>query len=213
MIRNLKSKIARLLQTYSRRKKYTLFRSLLADDPQTILDVASGPGEFLQRFAQEQGDDAPFLSRIIALDLRYEYLEQLRNQVRLVKLVQADATRLPFLDNSVDLICSNAFLEHVPADVQANAMNEIERVGRAYWVSTPSRRSLIEVHYQLPFIGWLKPDVRDRVVRSLGRELHNDPIHLLTFRQLCRLAPGAEHHVLSIFGLFEHLIAVKKCRD
>lgn len=213
MIRGLRSKLARLVQTYSRRKKYRLFRILLKDDPQTILDVASGPGEFLQRFAQEQGEDAHFLPRIIALDLRYEYLAELRDQMQLFKLVQADATRLPFLDDSIDLVCSNAFLEHVPADVQAKAMNEIERVGQAYWVSTPGRRSLIEVHYQLPFIGWLKPELRDRVVRALGRELHNDPIYLLTYQQLSQLAPQAEHHVLRIFGLFEHLIAVKKRGD
>lgn len=71
-------------------------------------------------------------------------------------VVLGDGTRLPFGDQSFDLVFSNSVIEHVGSRAeQARFAAEIARVGKQYWVQTPNRYFPIEHHLWTPFVHWL----------------------------------------------------------
>lgn len=87
-------------------------------------------------------------------------------------LVRADATQLPFADNSFDFVVSNAVIEHVGGPVAAKRMlEESRRVSRiGYLHTTPNRRFLIETHMQLPLLHWAPRRFQDRLFALAGRD-------------------------------------------
>jgi hypothetical protein len=74
-------------------------------------------------------------------------------------LVQGDACDLSGIpDQSFDLAFSNSVIEHVGGpDRQEAFAREIRRVGRAYWVQTPSDRFPVEPHTGIPYY-WRLPE-------------------------------------------------------
>ena len=68
----------------------------------------------------------------------------------------ADGCRLPYEDDSFDLVFSNSVIEHVggPDEMQRFA-RECDRVGRALYIQTPNRGFPLEAHFGAAFIHWL----------------------------------------------------------
>jgi len=61
--------------------------------------------------------------------------------------VQADASKLPFEDNSFDLVISIGLLEHIePIENLCKVISEMHRVGKAYVSVVPSVSTLLEPH-------------------------------------------------------------------
>ena len=80
--------------------------------------------------------------------------------------VFADGCRLPFADQSFDLVFSNSVIEHVGERVrQASFAAEIRRVGRRYWVQTPNRWFPIEPHLLTPLVHFLPRAMQSALVR------------------------------------------------
>ena len=99
---------------------------LEAKQPARILDVGSGPG----RASGVMKGRWP-KAEVIALDIALPMLRQVPKNTRFwrpIKRVCAEAARLPFADNSIDLIFSNLCLQWVP-DLPA-ALAEFRRVLR-----------------------------------------------------------------------------------
>lgn len=99
---------------------------LEAKIPARILDVGSGPG----RASGVMKGRWP-KSEVIALDIALPMLRQVPKNTRFwrpIKRVCAEATHLPFADNSIDLVFSNLCLQWVP-DLPA-ALAEFRRVLR-----------------------------------------------------------------------------------
>jgi hypothetical protein len=71
-------------------------------------------------------------------------------------------------DGAFDLAFSNSVIEHVgPGDRQRQFAAEIRRIGRAYWVQTPSIRFPIEVHMGYPLMWqWMRLTGQDLVYRD-----------------------------------------------
>lgn len=206
----IKRKIANWLSKYSRHRKYLLFKNCLKHNPCTILDIGCGKGDFMERFISFDTEYRYLLRSIIALDMRGEYIHELKRNFEVDKVVIGDACNLSFKNSSVDMVISNALLEHLPKEEQQRFADEIRRVAKDYCIICPSKFSLFEVHYYLPFIGWLNPKVRDKIIRFIGISLHNDPINLVSFSEFRKLFYDAsELYRMNIFGLFEHLIAIK----
>lgn len=86
---------------------------------------------------------------------------------------QVTDTRLPFPDESFDVVLSNHVIEHV-GDITAQRMHlqEIHRVLRrdgVGYLAVPNRWMLVEPHYRLVFLSWLPVALRTPYLRLTGR--------------------------------------------
>lgn len=143
--------------------------------------------------------------------------------------VFADACRLPFRDQSFEIVFSNSVIEHVgEVERQREFASEIRRVGRRYWVQTPNRWFPVEQHLLTPFLHWLprraqaawakRWTVWDLIERRTpaDREFYIghylDQVRLLSSSQLSALFPGAEILRERRFGWTKSLIAVNRDR-
>ncbi len=140
--------------------------------------------------------------------------------------VSGDGCRLPFRDQSFEIVFSNSVIEHVGSrDDQRRFAEEIRRVGRRYWIQTPNRHFPVEQHLLTPFVHWLprswqrawitrwtlwdwmerpSPDRREYYIRH-----YLDDIRLLTASELAALFPDAEILQERTLGWTKSLIAVK----
>ncbi|KKQ75909.1 MAG: Methylase involved in ubiquinone/menaquinone biosynthesis [Candidatus Woesebacteria bacterium GW2011_GWB1_38_5b] len=89
-----------------------------------VLDIAAGSGyasvEFAKKGCQVTATD--LTAESINLINRYKKAMRLKN----LKVVKSVAEKLPFPDNTFDVVIANAILEHIPAETQA--VNEWRRV-------------------------------------------------------------------------------------
>lgn len=140
--------------------------------------------------------------------------------------IVGDGTRLPFADQSFDLVFSNSVIEHVgAAAAQARFAAEIARVGKRYWVQTPNRFFPVEQHMWTPFVHWLPRGWQRGILRhfSVWRLVtkHNpaerefyvnhylETIRLLSAQELGALFPGAAIVRERFLGCTKSLIAWK----
>ncbi len=88
--------------------------------------------------------------------------------------VEGDATDLSniFANQSFDVVFSNSVIEHVgDEEKQAAFANEALRLGRGYWVQTPSNHWPLEPHSGVFFYWQLPQSVREHLHRSWEKEL------------------------------------------
>jgi SAM-dependent methyltransferase len=72
-----------------------------------------------------------------------------------VAAVICDGLRLPFADQTFDLVLSNAVIEHVgDAEAQATFVAEHRRVGRSFIITTPNRWFPVESHTRVIARHW-----------------------------------------------------------
>jgi hypothetical protein len=84
--------------------------------------------------------------------------------------VRGDGRRMPFEDQTFDVVHSNAVVEHVgPSPDQERFIAECVRVGRAGFITTPNRWFPIEPHLREPFIHWMPRDGLLWLLRKRGR--------------------------------------------
>jgi ubiquinone/menaquinone biosynthesis C-methylase UbiE len=108
-----------------------------------VLDAGCGQGRHLGESFRRPG------AHVVGVDRGMEDLAHTRNMMRLMEkegeggggsweTLQADVTKLPFADNSFDLVICSEVLEHIPEDDKA--IREIVRVlkpGECLAVSVP----------------------------------------------------------------------------
>jgi hypothetical protein len=135
--------------------------------------------------------------------------------------VTGDARAMPeFADAEFDVVFSNSVIEHVGGlEDQRRMAEEIQRVGRRFFVQTPNRRFPIEPHTVFPLFQFLPLAVRVSLVRRFqlgwiprtpdaraarGRVCS---IRLLTRAEVGQLFPGATIHRERVCGLTKSFIA------
>jgi hypothetical protein len=104
-----------------------------------------------------------------------------------VRAVRADGRELPFADGEFDLGFSNATVEHVGGGRagQRRFVEELCRVARRVFVTTPNRWFPVDPHTLLPFAHWLRPGPRrDRLLRARGFDDVLDPLGPNEFARL-----------------------------
>lgn len=106
-------------------------------EPEKVLEVGPGPG-LLKVIARE------FSVSIVTLDWDHE----------LRPTCVGKAERLPFIENSFDVVVSFQTLEHIPYLKSLDAVAEMARVARqAVVISVPDCRTTWGVDLKLPLIG------------------------------------------------------------
>lgn len=182
----------------SRRLKMELLETYMPlDGTERILDI----GSQVDRNTQQVLERIPDKSRVTAANLMPEHLAEIRAAYPEIETVQADATKLPFADRSFDLVYSNAVIEHVGGlDAQARMADEVRRVGKRWFLTTPNRWYPFEFHARMPLISWLPPRWMHKTARLWAyNHVHhryqsgNDysDVHLLTARQLRKIFPDS----------------------
>jgi Methyltransferase domain len=197
-----------------RSKRFRKFEALTTSLPRPlcILDVG-GTNAFWENRGWHERNDV----EILTLNLSAE--QQCHANI---KPLAGDATNLSeFADQSIDIVFSNSVIEHLfTFENQKRMAVEVQRVGKAFWIQTPSFWFPIEPHFH--FIGWqwLPISVRTALLqkRSCGwRGPCPDPIEsrrqveevrLLSRAELQTLFPNATLIPESFCGLVKSYTAV-----
>lgn len=194
------------------RRLRAFFETLALGEGATVLDVGGTP--YFWNLAAELG--LPRL-RVTMLNLAPPR-EPLPEECR---AVVGDATALPFPDASFDAVFCNSVIEHVGEwPRQQRLAREVRRVGRSYFVQTPSRRFPVEQHLVTLFLHWCAKDTQKRWMGKLslagaeGRlppaemEKFLDSLRLLTREEVAALFPGARIRVERFLGLEKSIVAL-----
>lgn len=150
----------------------------------SMLDIGCSAGIMTRLFA-------PSFASVVGTDIDMPALEHARkaDEFASVSWVVADSQRLPFDDETFDVVNCAHIYEHVP---DANLlMSEIHRVLRANGVcffSAGNRLSYMEPHYHIPLLSVVPKFVAHRYLRILGRGKHYYETHFTYWglRQLVR---------------------------
>lgn len=128
-----------------RLKRIKIFEVLIKDLPRPvkILD-AGGTVNFWEQVGYAGNDDFEITIVNIEIPGRIKYKN--------INPVYGDVTELSmFKDKSFDIVFSNSVIEHIPTAAGRQQMaDEIQRVGKFYFVQTPNYYFPFEPHFLLP---------------------------------------------------------------
>ena len=104
---------------------------------------------------------------IIGVNISVKESVSLRRKYKEIAMVLADGCCLPFKTKSIDVLFSNAVIEHV-GDLkrQKEFAGEIMRVSKKWFVVTPNFWFPIETHWKLPFIHFLPKKMQKQIMDS-----------------------------------------------
>ncbi|MBB6326299.1 SAM-dependent methyltransferase [Algoriphagus iocasae] len=137
-----------------------------------------------------------------------------------IKSVIGDATNMPeFETNSFDLVFSNSVIEHLYTwENQVKMANEIQRVGKTFFIQTPNKYFPIEAHYAIPFAQYMPKSImlpvltKTRLSRlkkwdAKDAEQYLDEILLIDGAGMKKLFPGASIYKERMLGMVKSFSA------
>ena len=140
---------------------------------QVALDIGTGSGEIAEIISRS--------GSVFTIDLTDQ-----RTQGKQLPFACGDE-RLPFADDSFDLVISNHVIEHVSnPGLHLQEIYRVLRPGGTLYLATPNRWWPWEVHSSLPLLHYLHWNLFSKVASLLGRS--NEPIRLQSLSSLKRLA-------------------------
>lgn len=174
----------------------------------TVVDVGAGTGNVSIKLAM-----AGQFQRIVAADISEGMLARARESAQAlgcsIETVQTDMVRLPFEDDSIDLVVGCAVLHHLPDPV--TFMAEVHRVlkpgGACIFIGEPSKWGTQTVEtLKLPLVG------ANRVYKALSGkqgirwEHDNIDVHSFSISDLTRMTSGFENVRMMPEGFLETLM-------
>jgi SAM-dependent methyltransferase len=132
----------------------------------TVVDVGCSVG-FVPEALREHG------ARAVGVDIDVPGLAAAKERFGQVHFLCTDGERLPFPDESVDLIVFNQIYEHVvdPYAVMAELRRILKPTGLMY-LGLGNRLNVMEPHHKLPFLSYLPAPLADRYVRAFKKADH-----------------------------------------
>ncbi len=213
------------LSSRSREIKFNLFwRLMVAHAGCTVLNLGAAPphlsrvllGEkddsLVEQLVEQPEQDPRWRSlRVVGANMNQTDMQEYSKlyKDRGFRSVILDGCRLPFQDKSIDVVFSNAVIEHLTPENQQFMAREIMRVGRSWFVTTPNFWYPIEMHNKLPLLQFLPRSAQLLIQAKLGTWPVSDPLNLLSARQLMRLLPGSTVRKVRVTFFPETLIAYK----
>lgn len=193
----------------SRTRKFHLFESVFNPQPdERVLDIGASGDVFL-RYTFE--DVYPFPSRIIAGGHSLAEIQSARRAYPKPTYAVFDGCALPFPDKSFDTVFSNAVIEHILGPGrQEQFAQEVMRVGKSWFVTTPNYWYPFESHYHLPFIQFLPVSMQRTYNSLLGSHIpkgQTQELALLSASGLKRLFPTSHIEKVRVTFWPETLVA------
>lgn len=208
------------LSSRSRRMKLDLFWRMISPSPGSLVLNLGATVPHLNRtlagmeesglFEQPEQDPRWSSLRVIGANIRCQDVADYQlvySNLGYLAIV-LDGCRLPFPDQSIDVVFCNAVIEHLEPDRQWKMAEEIQRVGRSWFVTTPNFWYPVELHNKLPFVHFLPKRGRLFLQRMLGTWPAQKPLNLLSARGLAALFPTSVIRTLRATFYPETLIAV-----
>ena len=128
--------------------------------------------------------------------------------------VEGDACHvIEYQERQFDIVFSNSVIEHVGAvERQADFAEEVRRLGKSYWVQTPSKWFPIEAHCGMPFWWFYPQKLRQYFIERWRKKLPGwtqmvEETRVLTKADLQRYFPEATICVETYFGIPKSYIA------
>lgn len=134
-----------------------------------VLDVGFSEEEYnnLDNFIEKH---YPYPEMLTALGINVPM--KFKKRYPAVTAVHYDGQTFPFEDKTFDVLWSNAVIEHVgDRNSQILFLQEITRVSKKAFISTPNRFFPIEVHSRTPFLHYLPKRVFDKYLTFVGKGL------------------------------------------
>jgi hypothetical protein len=196
-----------------RRRRFAFFQTLVDQlkAPVRILDVGGTEG-----YWKNMGFHETNRAHVTLLNLA-SYPTTLKN----VDSLAGDARNMPeFRDGSFDIVYSNSVIEHVGTfGDQQRMAKEVQRVGKRYFVQTPSKYFPIEPHFLFPLFQFLPRKSKIWIASHYraGWACHPgdpvaatkevDSIRLLSEMEMKRLFPKAQIYRERLGGLTKSIVA------
>jgi SAM-dependent methyltransferase len=226
----LSRKMTAVATNYSsrhRRDRGELFyRTMRPSSADLILDLGSGDGSYVASLL-------PRAANVYIADIDREAVMRGSEHFGFHPIVLEDSQRLPFADNSFDIVFCSSTIEHVTVPKsqiwtvasgkefsrlakarQREFADEIRRVGKRYFVQTPNRRFPIESHTWLPGVAFLPRRVLCPLIRGFNRfwpKKTSPDWRLLGVRDMTTLFPDSTVLFEKSLGMKKSLIAAKVC--
>lgn len=211
----------------SRRQRSLLLRGELSPTATTrILDLGGGKGRHFGKYY-------PDLKSVCIADFNPAALAYARENYGFDTVCVDGSDILPFAKGQFDLVFCSSVIEHVTGEKSAAVArfkvdgksfkdiawksqqafaDEIRRIGKSYYVQTPSRWFPVEVHSWIPLIGSLPTNLQWRVIKIFNkfwpRKDENPDWSLLSYREMRMLFPEATIHRERMFGITKSYIAI-----
>jgi ubiquinone/menaquinone biosynthesis C-methylase UbiE len=132
------------LATRFRKTRFSFFLSLInrLEHPISILDVG-GTEDFWNIMG---------INNISDVNISLLNISECKISNSNINFVKGNACDIKFPDSSFDIVFSNSVIEHVGNGYNQKQMaNEVKRVGKRYFVQTPSKSFFLEPHFLFPF--------------------------------------------------------------
>ncbi|MBN1523371.1 MAG: methyltransferase domain-containing protein [Spirochaetales bacterium] len=176
---------------FNRRRKWKLFHKLFDPDKETtVLDVGFSEDEYTKtdNFIEKY---FPFPENLTALGV--DIPNAFKKRYPQVKAVHYDGTVFPFNDKAFEICWSNAVIEHVGGrKKQMLFLQEIHRVARQAFITTPNKYFPVETHTRIPFLHMLSKRIFDRYLRMIGKSwAAGDYMNLLSLKDFTSLLNDA----------------------
>lgn len=167
----------------------TFMKFMMPDKHTTILDVGV-TGDLVNEADNYFEKFYLWPSKITALGI--EDASYLEKKYPGLKFVKADGKNIPFGDKTFDIVFSSATLEHVGSrENQKKFVEEILRVGKKAFITTPNRFFPVEVHTGIPLLHFLPAKIYRKILRFLGLDFfaREENLNLLSRKELLEIIP------------------------
>lgn len=193
-----------------RRRMQGLMRRLPINPGIRVLDLGGSPSIW-------ENVAVPLDITILNLPGAVQSFEQIAagTSIHTFHYIEGDACDVrQFPDRSFDLAFSNSVIEHVgPQEKQEAFAREAIRLGKSYWVQTPSAWFPIEAHTGLPFYWFYPNELRAWLLRRSHKKFPSwwteyiAGTRVLSRRRMVELFPNAQVHVEFFLGLPKSYVA------